>query len=730
MGMTLLEKAVGEFWKISCKGSLGIAKAWTRARVLIFASLLVVLGAIAYLTTANSAFAQTTAAAAEAFPSEKVQELLKLLDDAEVRSWIAALSADATETSSEPQVARWEGIIRSHLRGLTAALQRFPTEAANALQTVQAEINRHGFATIVAALIGTLGLGYAAEWLVKRAVQRSRIKAVDGETIVANKPNATGRLMEATSLFAFAVASMGAFVIFDWPRLLRTVTLAYLVAFIIFRLVSAVTKALLAPERPTEFGGTTRLVPITDAAAVFWTRRILLFTGYLLVGWATFSVMTQLGFSRQVKQLIVYLLGTGLLFVATEATWRRPQLKARLPSIVWNWLVSIYLVVLWGVWIAGFNGILWVGIYALILPTVLPLAGKAANTLAQELGETEPSSTVRTILIVRGARAAVVLMAVIWLGIILQVNPSELAQRSTLAVQIMRGALQGVVTLLVADLIWQLAKAYIDRQIQLASSDEPASSDEAARRARLRTLLPTFRSVLAVLIGSIAVLMVLAELGVQIAPLIAGAGIFGVAIGFGSQTLVKDVISGVFYMLDDAFRVGEYIQSGSYKGTVESFSLRSVKLRHHRGPVFTVPFGQLGAVQNMSRDWAIDKFTIVVPFNTDVKKVKKLLKGVGALLLEDPQFAPVIIETVKMKGVERFGDFGIELSFSMKTKPGHQAAIRRRTYNMIRDTFMENGIEFAQPTVQVGSDDKQGGDAAAAALTAHARRQIAQPVEG
>ena len=127
---------------------------------------------------------------------------------------------------------------------------------------------------------------------------------------------------------------------------------------------------------------------------------------------------------------------------------------------------------------------------------------------------------------------------------------------------------------------------------------------------------------LAVLLATVAVLMVLSGLGVEIGPLIAGAGIFGVAIGFGSQTLVKDVISGVFYMLDDAFRVGEYIQSGSYKGTVELFSLRSVKLRHHRGPVFTVPFGALGAVQNMSRDWVIDKFMIRVPFDTDVKKVK------------------------------------------------------------------------------------------------------------
>ncbi|OWK19315.1 hypothetical protein AJ88_45000 [Mesorhizobium amorphae CCBAU 01583] len=134
------------------------------------------------------------------------------------------------------------------------------------------------------------------------------------------------------------------------------------------------------------------------------------------------------------------------------------------------------------------------------------------------------------------------------------------------------------------------------------------------QQARLRTLLPIIQNILLAVIVVMAVLMMLASVGIQIGPLIAGAGVVGVAVGFGAQTIVKDVISGVFYLLDDAFRVGEYITSGNYKGTVESFSLRSVKLRHHRGPLFTVPFGELGAVQNQSRDWVIDKFNITVGY--------------------------------------------------------------------------------------------------------------------
>ena len=158
---------------------------------------------------------------------------------------------------------------------------------------------------------------------------------------------------------------------------------------------------------------------------------------------------------------------------------------------------------------------------------------------------------------------------------------------------------------------------------------------------------------------------------------------------------------------------------------MESFSIRSVKLRHHRGPIFTVPFGMLGAVENMSRDWVIDKFLISVSYQTDLNKVKKLIKGVGAELLEDPEFGPLIIETVKMKGVEQFGDYGINLSFAMTTRPGQQTTVRRRALAIIRDVFTENGIAFASPSVQVASDNHDTAAAMAAASDAMTRKKAA-----
>jgi moderate conductance mechanosensitive channel len=153
-----------------------------------------------------------------------------------------------------------------------------------------------------------------------------------------------------------------------------------------------------------------------------------------------------------------------------------------------------------------------------------------------------------------------------------------------------------------------------------------------------------------------------------------------------------------------AFRVGEYIQAGRYKGTVEGFSIRSVKLRHHRGPAFTVPFSLLGAVENMSRDWVIDKIAIGVTYDSDLTLAKKLIKQIGLDLAKDPEFAPLIIEPLKMQGVDELGDYAVQIRAKMMTLPGENFVIRRQAYAMIKKAFDENGIKFAFPTVQVAGE--------------------------
>jgi moderate conductance mechanosensitive channel len=358
------------------------------------------------------------------------------------------------------------------------------------------------------------------------------------------------------------------------------------------------------------------------------------------------------------------------------------------------------------------------------LPLAFSVTRRAVDNLLRppgaQLADGPPS--VVAVCIERGLRALLIIAAAAVVCWGWGMDMDSLAGRDTMTARLVHGVFSAIVILLIADMLWQATKAVIDRKLAEAAEPGHPNTDEARRRARLRTLLPIFRNILFVVVIAVGALMALAALGVEIGPLIAGAGVVGVAVGFGAQTFVRDVIAGIFYLVDDAFRVGEYIQAGNYKGTVEGFSIRSVKLRHHRGPVYTVPFSLLGAVQNQSRDWVIDKMTVGVTYDTDLEKARKLIKQIGLELQQDPEFAPLILEPLKMQGVEQFGDFAIQIRMKMMTLPGEQFVIRRKAYAMIKKAFDANGIKFAFPTVQVAGE----GEAPTAAVAQRAL-ELTQP---
>jgi small-conductance mechanosensitive channel len=217
-------------------------------------------------------------------------------------------------------------------------------------------------------------------------------------------------------------------------------------------------------------------------------------------------------------------------------------------------------------------------------------------------------------------------------------------------------------------------------------------------------------------------MIVLSELGVNIGPLIAGAGIVGLAVGFGAQTLVKDILSGLFFLIDDAFRVGEYIDVGEVRGMVEHISIRSLRLRHHRGPVHTIPFGEIHHLTNYSRDWAIMKLELRVPFDTDIEKVRKIIKKVGQELMEHDVHGPNFLQPVKSQGVNRMDDSAFIIRVKFMTKPGEQFVLRRVVFSRIQEVFAENGIQFAPRRVIVDTGDASPAAAGAAAAMARAEK--------
>jgi small-conductance mechanosensitive channel len=259
---------------------------------------------------------------------------------------------------------------------------------------------------------------------------------------------------------------------------------------------------------------------------------------------------------------------------------------------------------------------------------------------------------------------------------------------------------------------YEAVKILIDRQI---AKEAPADKDEEAEvggtgESRIATLLPIFRNFLLITIVVIAAMVVLSELGVNIAPLFAGAGVVGLAVGFGAQTLIRDIFSGAFYLIDDAFRKGEYIDIGSAKGVVEKISIRSMQLRHHRGALTTVPFGEIQQVENFSRDWAVMKLAFRVTYDTDVDKMRKIIKNFGKELLEDEYYGPMFLAPLKSQGILSMEDSAMIARVKFTTKPGKQFELRKVVYAGLRDLFEKNGIKFAhrQVTVRVAGTNGEG----------------------
>ena len=164
----------------------------------------------------------------------------------------------------------------------------------------------------------------------------------------------------------------------------------------------------------------------------------------------------------------------------------------------------------------------------------------------------------------------------------------------------------------------------------------------------------------------------------------------------------------MFFLIDDAFRRGEYIDVGSVKGTVEEISIRSMQLRHHMGALHTIPFGEIRHLTNFSRDWVMMKLKLRLTYDTDVEKVRKLIKNLGQRLLEHPEVGEMFLQPLKSQGVYSMeDDSAMIVRVKFMTRPGDQFVVRKTAYTAIRELFEQEGIEFAHRIVKVQLDGKE-----------------------
>jgi small conductance mechanosensitive channel len=246
-----------------------------------------------------------------------------------------------------------------------------------------------------------------------------------------------------------------------------------------------------------------------------------------------------------------------------------------------------------------------------------------------------------------------------------------------------------------------VASRLITRTIKRFVQGVEAAADGSSSlrvRQRAETIGLVLRSVARIVISVIAISTILGELGISIGPLIAGAGIAGVAFGFGAQSLVKDFLSGMFMLIEDQFGVGDVIDAGDAVGTVEAVSLRTTRIRSVDGTLWHVPNGTIARVGNKSQEWSRALLDVEVAYGVDLERAQEVIKAAADSIWKDDLWSTSVIEEPEVWGVEKLGTTGVAIRLVVKTKPADQWKVLRALRQRITQAFAEAGI--ATPTAQ------------------------------
>jgi small-conductance mechanosensitive channel len=513
----------------------------------------------------------------------------------------------------------------------------------------------------------------------------------------------------------------------------RLVVLAVLNAYVLWRIIVSVARAVASPA-----SSKLRMIPISDSAARVIVSEIKVLAavavgGYVVAEAGLLFGLYQLAHDALLKlnALIVY--GLVVRIVLRNRRGLKQALRAREGSTgvlaalrnavasSWHRIIIVYLLALWLVWTLdiedGFTRLLRLMLSAVVVAVLARLVSVALLALVDRglrsmegMDEKYPGmearlsgyhAMARAGINIAIALAAVVLLFQSWgLDAIGWFAPRALGARVLAAL----GTIAA--TLLLALGVWEFVNAAIARHLA-----QLARNAQLARSARLRTLLPMFRTTLLVTVSLIAGLVILSEIGVNIAPLLAGAGVIGLAIGFGSQKLVQDIITGLFLLLENAMQVGDVVTLGGMTGTVENLSIRTIRLRALDGAVHIVPFSAVTTVTNSTRDYGFAVADVSVGLNEEPDRVADVLRDLAAQMRTEQPWRGLILADLEVMGLEKFIDTAWVLRVKMKTLPGSRWAVARELNRRIKYRFDELAIESPMTSYRVLSMAPAPGDA-------------------
>ena len=495
----------------------------------------------------------------------------------------------------------------------------------------------------------------------------------------------------------------------------RLVILALLHAYLACKVATALTRAVVSPETPA-----LRLVHVGDVGAAYilrWVRRIAVVA---LFGYAATEVALLFGLYRvahdALLKLVALVVHVMLLLIvvqkraAVRRAIRAPEgahgLLASLRNWVapvWHYVAIFYIAALWVVWAldvpGGFSRLVEVFVSTAIIVnlarwlTVLAIAAvEHLVTLDRPTAQRYPGLDHLGRRYLPGLRAviggAMALIAAVALLEAWGLDSFSWFDTGNLGGRVVSAMVSILFTVLLALLVWEASNAAVQNHLARLNRES-----QAARSARLRTLLPMLRTALLVAIVLFAGLTILSQIGVNIAPLLAGAGVVGIAIGFGSQKLVQDIITGLFLLLENTMQVGDVVTLGGLTGTVENLSIRTIRLRALDGSVHMVPFSAVTTVTNMTRDFAYALLDVAVGLNEEPDRIVQVVTAVAEQMRHESRWDAAISDSLEVMGVERFIDTAWVLRLRIKTVPSQRWAVSRELNKRIKAAFDAQAIE-------------------------------------
>ena len=719
-----------------------------RRSILVFASILVVLLASMPTGLAQAPFPAPASAPQvdiSQLTGEERAELLSRLSDEQVRELMMTYVSEragtqAKQTQVIDEIHQEITLFRQRLGERLSHIGELPSVPGFVYARLAEGRGPYHPLLVLGLFIGIALLAFAAERGYRRNAKRfytSLLLQENAESLQRLGGSLARLGLDLIGLAVFAATILGMFVLlYQGHEPTRLAVLTLLTALLIVRMISVISNFFFSPFAPN-----LRIAPFDNDGALRIHRWIVAATSVVVFGLLACELMLDLGLPSAQYGLLRDMVGFVLvitliagtirlrksvaaaLVAETEGDGRRYRFVGTLAS---HWHVAFIAYVLFVYILATYKrGIgeevaSYPGLVSGLIILLVPAADFVVRSLLDYFFPAEEPEGLRKDVhalpvFKRAARILVVILAVFLIGKAWNVSFFVLGQES-LGEELMRAIVDIALILLATYVAWGAIKAGLARYLPAEEGERAGGGDEsgATTASRLATIMPLVMRFIQTTLAVIVVMILLASLGVDIGPLLAGAGVVGIAVGFGAQTLVRDVCSGLFFLMDDAFRKGEYVDIGSVKGTVEGINVRSLVLRHHLGQLHTVPYGEIHHLTNFSRDWVIVKMVFRVPTDTDVNKVKKIFKQIGADMLEHPEFGQDFLAPFKSQGVKAIEDSAMILRGKFMSKPGRQFQLRKELYSRVQKAFREHGIKFAHRnvTVYLPPDAKLSGDEA------------------